>query len=116
MRESRHVGSHVARPADEVYAYLCDATHLPEWAAGVASAVEVRFVPPNEHLVLDHDVSLPDGTVTTNSMRVLRDGAGCEVVFTVRRLEGTSDEELDADVAAVRADLESLKRLLEGDR
>jgi hypothetical protein len=116
MAESRHLGTHIARPADEVYAYVADVTHLPEWAAGLGSAVGVRFVPANEHLVLDHDVSLPDGSVTTNPMRVLRDGDGCEVVFTIRRAEGMSDEEIDADEAAVRADLESLKRLLEGDR
>jgi len=113
MAESRHLGIHIARPADEVYSYLADASHLPEWAAGVGSAVGVRFVPPNEHLVLDHDVTLPDGSVTTNPMRVLRDGDGCEVVFTVRRAAGMSDPELEADVAAVRADLESLRQLLE---
>jgi hypothetical protein len=116
MSESRHLGTFIARPADEVYAYVADATHLPEWAAGLGSALGVRFVPPNEHLVLDHDVSLPDGSVTTNPMRVLRDGDGCEVVFTVRRAEGMSDEQLDADVAAVRADLERLTRLLEYER
>jgi hypothetical protein len=51
-----------------------------------------------------------------NPLRVVPGGVGqsrCEVVFTVRRRAGMTDEELDADVAAVRADLETLRRLLE---
>jgi len=114
MGPSLHLGILVARAADEVYAYVADPAHLPRWAAGVTAATDVRFVPPNEHLVLDHDVTLPDGSVTRNAMRVLPDGDGCEVVFTLRRAPGTSDEAYDADAAAVRSDLATLKRLLEG--
>jgi hypothetical protein len=39
--------------------------------------------------------------------------ARCEVVFTVRRRPGMTDEQLDADAAAVAADLDTLKRLVE---
>jgi hypothetical protein len=35
------------------------------------------------------------------------------VVFTVRRRAGMTDEEFDADAAAVAADLETLRTLLE---
>ena len=114
MAQSLHIGLHVSRPADETYAYVVDPAHLSRWAAGVTAATEVRFVPANEHLVLDHDVTLPDGSVTRNPMRVLADGDGCEVVFTLRRAPGTSDEACSADAAAVRSDLVTLKRLLEG--
>jgi hypothetical protein len=130
MSESMHLSTYVDRPADEVYAYAADPSHLPEWAAGLSGSieqrdgrwvaaspmgeVEVRFVPSNAYGVLDHDVVLPDGTTVTNPMRVLADGAGAEVVFTLRRREGVGDAELDADAAAVRADLARLKELLEG--
>ena len=114
MEGSLHLGVHVSRPADEVYAYVADPAHLPCWAAGVDAATEVRFVAANDNLVLDHDVTLPDGSVTRNPMRVLPDRDGCEVVFTLRRAPGTSQEAYDADAAAVRADLATLKRLLEG--
>ena len=130
MTRSLHLGVHVARPASEVYAFAADPENLPRWAAGVAGSVEQRdgrwwadspmgpveiaFVPENVHGVLDHDVTLPDGTRMTNPMRVMADGDGCEVVFTLRRAPGTTDEAFDADASAVRADLESLKRLLEG--
>ena len=129
MSESRHLTVSIARPAAEVYAWARDPANLPRWAAGLASGVRlergewvaespmgrvlVRFVPVNEYGVLDHDVVLPDGTTATNPVRVLADGAGCEVVFTVRRPPGMTDDEWAADTAAVAADLETPKRLLE---
>ena len=41
------------------------------------------------------------------------DAASCEVVFTVRQRSGVTDAEFEADVAAVAADLETLRRRLE---
>jgi hypothetical protein len=127
--ETRHLSVAIDRPAAEVYRYVRDYRNLPAWAAGLASGVrlaagrwladspmgqvEVRFVPVNELGVLDHDVVLPSGEAMANPLRVLADGATSEVVFTVRRRPGMSDEEFDADTAAVRADLETLRSLLE---
>jgi uncharacterized protein YndB with AHSA1/START domain len=129
MSESLHLSTHIARPAAEVYAFAADPAHLPEWAAGLSGAieqrdgrwfavapmgeVEVRFVEANPYGVLDHDVTLPDGTTVTNPMRVIADGDECEVVFTLRRGPSTTDEELAADERAVRADLATLRELLE---
>lgn len=75
--------------------------------------VAVAFVPRNEYGVLDHDVTLPSGEVVYNPMRVIADGAGCEVVFTLRRRPEMSDEELARDAETVAADLAELKRTLE---
>ncbi len=129
MSTSLHLAVHVDRSAEEVYRFVADPAHLPQWAAGLGGAieqrdgrwfadspmgeVEVRFVPENPYGVLDHDVTLPDGTTVTNPLRVLPDGAGCEVVFSLRRGEGVTDEAFDADAAAVRTDLATLKRLME---
>ena len=52
----------------------------------------------------------PDVTVV--DMR-LPDGDGAEVVFTLRRRPGTTDEVWAADIAAVSADLDTLRRVLE---
>jgi Fe-S cluster assembly iron-binding protein IscA len=49
-------------------------------------------------------------------MRVIPAGPGergCEVVFTLRRRAGVTDEEFEADAAAVAADLAALRRLVE---
>jgi hypothetical protein len=126
---SKHLSERINRPADEVYDYASDPANLPEWAPGLGSSVEqvdgrwfvdtpagrasVAFAPRNEYGVLDHDVTLPSGETIYNPVRVTADGSGCEVVFTLRRLPGMSDEDLERDADAVAADLTRLKRVLE---
>ena len=129
VHESVHVSTTIDRPAGEVYAYAADPRNLSNWAAGLANApiehvggqwvadsplgrVVVAFVEENEFGVLDHDVTLPSGETVTNPMRVMPNGDGCDVVFTVRRRE-MSDDELAADADAVACDLASLRGLLE---
>jgi hypothetical protein len=46
-------------------------------------------------------------------MRVIPDGDGCEVVFTLRRQPGMTDADFSRDAGLVLADLRALKRLLE---
>jgi hypothetical protein len=75
--------------------------------------VVVAFATRNEFGVLDHDVTLPSGETFYNPMRVTVDGTGCEVVFTVRRRPGMSDEDFERDADAVYADLIALKRVME---
>ena len=127
--ESRHISEWIGRPADEVYDYAADPANLPQWAPGLGSSVEnsagqwfvqtsmgrvgFAFVPRNEYGVLDHDVTLPSGEVVYNPMRVIPDGHACEVVFTLRRPAGMSDEDFQSDAGAVAADLTQLKHLLE---
>ena len=127
--ESRHLAVSIDRPAAAVYRYARDPANLPQWAAGLAAGIRrergewvadspmgrllVRFVPVNEYGVLDHYVVLPDGTSVTNPLRVLADGEGIEAVFTARRRPEMTYVEWAADVAAISADLESLKRVLE---
>jgi uncharacterized protein YndB with AHSA1/START domain len=129
MSESQHLSTYIERPAAEVYTYVGDPANLPTWAAGLSGAiehregrwfaaspmgeVEVTFVPANPYLVLDHDVTLPDGTTFNNPMRVIAHDTGCEVVFTLRRRQDQSNDDYDADATAIRADLAALKRLLE---
>ncbi len=127
--ESRHVSEWIDRPAADVYEYVFDPAHLPDWAPGLCSAVErvdgqwfvvsgadrlrFRFAVRNAFGVLDHDVTMPSGDVIHNPMRVVPDGDACEVLFTVRRQPGMSDDELARDAGLVQADLTRLKHLLE---
>lgn len=130
--ESRHVSVWINTSPAEAYAYVADPQNLPQWAAGLASGevravegrwavsspmgeISVEFAAPNDLGVVDHVVRLPDGEVFYNPMRVTPAGDDerwCEVVFTVRGRPGATDDEMAADVAAVRADLEQLRRIL----
>jgi hypothetical protein len=127
--ESRQITESIDRPATEVYDYAADPAHLPEWAPGLGSSVEnvdgrwfvetpagpagLAFVERNEFGVLDHEVTLPSGDVIYNPMRVVPNGGGCEVVFSLRRLPGVSSEDFKRDAGLVQADLTRLKHVLE---
>jgi hypothetical protein len=125
---SRQIAVRIQRSAAEVSAFARDPANLPAWAAGLAAGieqrdgrwvadspmgeVEVRFVSA-EPGVLDHDVVLPSGEVVRNPLRVDPDGDGCRVVFTLERRPGMDDARVEDDAAAVRADLQRLRDLLE---
>ena len=129
MAESKHLSETNARSAAEVYEYASDPANLPEWASGLGSSVEhldgrwfvespggrltVAFAARNDFGILDHEVTLPSGETVYNPMRVIADGDGCEVVFTLRRQPGMTDADYARDEGLVRADLRALKQLLE---
>jgi hypothetical protein len=127
--ESRHLSVHIDRSPSEVYAFASDPANLPRWAPGLGSSVvqdggrwfvetshgrvQVTFAPQNDLGVLDHVVVTPSGETVYVPMRAIADGDGCEVVFTLRRAAGMTDEELERDAALVTADLALLKGVLE---
>lgn len=76
-------------------------------------SVRVRFTEANPHGVLDHEVTLPNGTTFLNPLRVFTNGDGCEIVFTLFRHPGVEDAAYDADAATIARDLAALKTLLE---
>jgi hypothetical protein len=76
--------------------------------------ITIEFTPENGFGILDHTVILPSGERVLNPMRVIPVGAtSSEVVFSLRRRPGMSDEEFRNDATAVAADLAALKRILE---
>lgn len=126
---SHHVSRVIAAEPDAVYDFASDVENLPLWAAGLAQSevvrdgdtlvvespmgrVQVRFVEKNAFRILDHDVTLPSGTVVTNPVRVLAHPDGAEIVFTVRQIE-LDDAGFERDIAAVAADLDRLADLIE---
>lgn len=128
MMEARTVSVSVARPAREVYVYLANPVHLPDWSGFIthispdgedwiartpAGQVRIRFTPLNDLGVLDHDVSVNPQLTVHVPMRVVRNAEGCEVMFTVFRQPGMSANDYEADIGMVRRDLLNLKRLIE---
>lgn len=127
--ETKAITAVIAAPWQQVYAFAHAPQNLPRWAAGLAGAitqedgewvadspmgkVRVRMAARNPHGVLDHDVTLPDGRVFHNPLRVIANGSGSEITFTLFRTEGVDDAAFARDAAAVTADLQTLKTLLE---
>jgi hypothetical protein len=127
--EVRHVTVSIHRTPHEVYDFAVQPENLARWAAGLGHTirqvddqwiaegplgeVRVRFEERNALGVLDHDVVFPDGTTVHNPIRVVPNGAGSEVTFTLFRQPGVSAEEFSEDAAAVEQDLRTLKALLE---
>ena len=126
----RHVSVAIARSPADVYAFAAEPANLSRWAAGLASGITqrddgtlvaaspmgeviVRFAARNTFGVLDHDVTLPTGETVSNALRVVPNGDGSEVVFTLFQRPGMTDDEFVRDAAAVQRDLETLRGLLE---
>ena len=108
----------IERDALDVYNFVSDPKNLSKWASGLAAApagaaVKVRFVERNKYGVLDHYVTTGPGTEVYMPMRVFPNGEGAEVLITVFRQPGVSDEQFGEDTQWVRRDLEALKELLE---
>lgn len=126
---SRTVSVSIARPPDQVYEFASNPENLPQWAKGLGNTVTrrgadwlvetaqgpvtVRFADKNRFGVLDHYVTTPAGETVYVPMRVLANGAGSEVIFTLFRLPGMSDDAFAADARLVEQDLAALKTLLE---
>ncbi|WAC51442.1 MULTISPECIES: SRPBCC family protein [unclassified Frigoribacterium] len=124
---------HISRAFDHdvtaVSSVAGDPENLPAWAAGLSAGirhdegrwftdspmgvVEVAFTGPVELGILDHDVTLPDGTVVSNPFRVVANDQGSEAVFTLFRRDGMSEADVESDVRLVRGDLDRLATLLD---
>ncbi len=129
-QEARKLSIRIDRPAAEAYEFLCLPENFPKWASGLGTSlqnvdgewiaqspegpVRVRFSERNSFGVLDHSVTRPGGTGVYIPLRVIPKGAGCELVLTLVREPGMSDEKFAADAQWVMRDLMAARRILEG--
>lgn len=114
----------------DVYDFASQPRNMARWAAGLASGlkqdgdewigdggplgdIRIRFAPPNALGVIDHDVTLPDGQVVHNALRVVPNGDGAVIMVTLIRQPEMSNEAFKADADAIRHDLAALKSLME---
>jgi hypothetical protein len=127
--EARPISIGVDRPADQVYAFAHLPENFPKWAHGLGAGltpdgdrwiahgpdgdVHVRFSPKNDFGVLDHWVTLPDGSEISIPLRVVANGDGAEVTLTLFRQPNMDDAMFARDAGMVAKDLSTLKALLE---
>jgi hypothetical protein len=125
----RHISVSINRPANEVYEFASNPENLPQWATGLGGSIKkvkgewtadtpmgkakIRFAEKNQFGILDHDVILESGVTFHNPMRVLPNGPSSEVIFTLFRQLGVSEEKFLEDAKWVEKDLRILKDLLE---
>lgn len=118
-----------AEPA-RVYAFLVNGENLPKWATAFCKSaapegkawkvqtpvgpVMIEFVPVNPFGVLDHDVTLPTGQTLRMPMRVIPNGAGSEVLFTLFRTPEMTNDQYAEDERMIQQDLLTLRRVMEG--
>jgi uncharacterized protein YndB with AHSA1/START domain len=120
----------IERPLAEVYDFLSKPENFPQWASGLATSIApegdhwvtetpdgrvlIGFSKPNDMGVLDHRVTMPSGVEVYVPMRVVANGEGSEVIFTLFQTPGMSEAVLERDIGLVDGDLATLKELLEG--
>ena len=126
----RHISVSIDRLPGDVYVFVSDPANLPKWATGLSGSIRnvqgkwiadspmgkirIRFAEKNRFGVLDHELVLETGTAISNPMRVIANGGGSEMIFTLIRQAGMSKEQFDADARWVEKDLRLLKDILEG--
>jgi len=127
--ESRTLSVRIERPFATVYEFLVEPANWSQWAFGLGKSlrqsdrgwiansgsgtIKVHFTPRNEFGVLDHTVIRSSGTEVYVPMRLIHNGNGCELLFTLFREKGVTDERYNADSNFVQRDLNGLKNLLE---
>lgn len=129
---ARSVSVSIAVSPQAVYRFASNPENLPRWAAGLGRSVRrsgdgwvvespdgpvgIRFAEENALGVLDHVVTLASGREISSPMRVIPNGAGSEVVFTLFQLPDMSEAQHAQDARLVERDLRTLKQVLEEGR
>src|SRR3954468_18678120 len=121
----------IDRPVAEVYAFAAKVENLPRWATSFVRSVRktpqgwiadtsegamgFEFAASNALGVLDQMVRPAPGIEILVPIRVVPNGDGAEVLFTLIQFPGMADEKFSRDLEMVQRDLKTLKTVLERD-
>lgn len=127
--QSKTLTIFIDRPPNKVYAFVSDLSKMPLWAKTFCRSIRkevgdwvmqtdqgelmIRIAPRNELGILDHYVIPAPGVEIFVPMRVVANGEGSEVVFTLFQQPGMTKDRFAADGEMVRRDLNTLKSVLE---
>ena len=115
-----------------VYEFVLNLENLPRWAKMFCRSIKllngewiaeilqeqakVRITKRNDFGILDHYVKLlssPNVDEVFVPMRVVQNGDGSEVIFTIFELAGMAEERYAEDIRMVEQDLKNLKSIIE---
>ena len=119
----------ISSPVEKVYRYVSDIAHLPEWGKTFCRSarkmgagwvietpqgpVKIRMAEKNNLGVLDHTITTASGRDVLVPVRVVPNGRGSEVIFTVFQQPGMPDKNHARDILLVKKDLGKLKKIME---
>ena len=129
MLESRTISLSINRNWEKVYDAVWRPEDFPKWASGLSKSsltrdgeawraegpegtVRITFTDHNAFGVMDHHVDVGNGTSIYVPMRIIQNGDGAEVLLTLFRQPGMSDEKFAADAEWVGRDLFALRALV----
>ena len=127
--EARTISISIRRDCRAVYDFAHRPENFARWASGAARSLRregsdwvadgpdgraiLRFAAHNDFGVLDHTVVLASGAEIQVPVRVVPNGSGCEMMFTLFRQPGMTDAIFARDAEWVTKDLAALRALLE---
>lgn len=125
----KNISISISKPTETVYQFASNPANFPVWVEFIKSMtketeniwfaetdlgnLKIEFVPKNQFGVIDHLVTLPDGSTVNNPMRVIENGKGSEFIFTLFWIPNRTEEEFNQDAKLVENDLKKIKRKLE---
>ena len=127
----KNISVSINKPASKVYQFASNPENFPLWVEFIKSMtretgnswraetdlgnLKIEFTPENEFGIIDHLVTLPDSSTVNNPMRVLANGNGSELVFTLFWMPDRTEEEFNQDAKLVESDLKKIKQILEAE-
>lgn len=128
MLPARTYSISIDRDWRALYAEIWRPEYFAKWASGLAESelressgewladgpegpIRIRFTPHNDYGVMDHVVNAGTDAEIHIPLRVVQNGAGAEVMLTLFRQPGMSDEKFSADAKWINRDLHALKAL-----
>ena len=130
MLSATTISTSISHPWKDVYEAIWRPESFPRWASGLTQAgltrngdvwnaqgpegpITVRFTDHNDFGVMDHSVDVGAGVIVEIPLRVIPNGEGAEVLLTLFRQPGMTDEKFATDAEWVKKDLAALKALIE---
>ena len=124
----KHISISINKSAAEVYQFASNPANFPKWIAFMKSMtnhgqfwtastdigeLKIRFAPPNDFGIIDHEVTLANGQTVNNHIRVVSNNKRCEFHFLLFWMPDRTEKEFNEDAASVLTDLQKLKELME---